>query len=250
MTETTFFTDSTPPTDFTGDLHSVFTGANSGIEYMLYTDTAVWDPWYDWAQVNGFSATGFETYSSRALKIVGHWPTMQANSADTDNGETDNTTKSFMCITAAGKGGVCMEALIGSSENTVNTYYLKASEIATKLETPLGTLALSGTVGQTTTDYDFAGTSIGTPALTLVAENPSAPVDFSAFKVANCSLTPIKMDCRNWVVKEAKEDTNGLIHYSDGDAVKFWWFDGRYYKDNTADTPESYWTSDNIAQKF
>ena len=72
---------------------------------------------------------------------------MQANSADTDSGETDNTTKSFMCITAAGKGGVCMEAIIGSSENTVNTYYLKASEIATKLETPLGTLALSGTVG-------------------------------------------------------------------------------------------------------
>ena len=93
MTETVFFTDSTPPTDFTGQLESVFSGANSGIEYMLYTDQTVWDPWVDWAQVNGFSADGFTKYSSRALKIVGYWPTMQANSADTSvDASLDNTT--------------------------------------------------------------------------------------------------------------------------------------------------------------
>ena len=207
MTETTFFTDSTPPTDFTGDLANVFSGANSGIEYMLYEDKVVWDPWYDWAQVNGFSADGFENYSSRALKIVGHWPTMQTNSADTDNGETDNTTRSFMCITASGKGGVCMEAMIGASENTVNTWYLGSSDIATKLTAAKSALAWNGgTFDETTTNFGFDGTTISSPALTLVAENPSSPQDFSAFKVANCSLTPIKMDCRNWVIKEAKED--------------------------------------------
>lgn len=58
------------------------------------------------------------------------------------------------------------------------------------------------------------------------------------------------MDCRNWVVKASKEDEAGLINFSSGDTVKFWWFDGRRYKDNTADAPEEYWTEETIANKF
>ena len=141
MTEAVFYTDSTPPTDYTGSLATAIGGKDSGIKYMLYEDTATWDAWYDWAVTNGFSDTGFKTYSSRALKIVGHWPTMQTNSADVDGGEVDNTTRSFMCITKASKGGVCMEAVIGASENTVNTYYMGAADIATRLTDPQAAMA-------------------------------------------------------------------------------------------------------------
>ena len=143
MTDSVYYTDSTPPATHTGSLKTGLSGSNTGVKYALYEDTATWDAWYDWAQVNGFDDTGYTTYSSRALRIVGYWPTMQKNSAA--DGEDSNATQSFMCITSSSKGGVCMEAIIGDSENTVNTWYLKASEIATKLETPQGALALSDT---------------------------------------------------------------------------------------------------------
>ena len=42
------------------------------------------------------------------------------------------------------------------------------------------------------------------------------------------------MDCLNWVAKESASDT-GVVKWSSGDSVKFFWFDGRRYKDNTAD---------------
>ena len=62
------------------------------------------------------------------------------------------------------------------------------------------------------------------------------------------------MDCRNWVVKEAEEDaSSGLVYYKEDLAVKFWWFDGRHYKDNTVETPTSddvFYTSDTIDDKF
>ena len=124
MAEEVFFTDSTPPVDYTDSLKSVISGANMGISYMLYDDQATWDSWYDWAVTNAYNDFGFKNFSSRAIKIVGLWPTMQANSADTEAGEDDNTTRSFMCITATNKGGVCMEAIIGASENTVKTWYM------------------------------------------------------------------------------------------------------------------------------
>ena len=94
-----------------------------------------------------------------------------------------------------------------------------------------------GNLVATTTNFLFDADTISAPALTETAEDPTDPAEFSAFKVANCSLTTIKMDCRNWVVKESKEDTDaGLIHYTEGLSVKFWWFDGRAYDDNTAET--------------
>ena len=64
-----------------------------------------------------------------------NWPTMQASTAATDS-DPDTSTKSFMCITKASAGGVCMEAIIGASENTVNTYYIPSADLTTKLTTP------------------------------------------------------------------------------------------------------------------
>lgn len=176
MTEAVFYTDSTPPVDYTGSLNTAISGLTTGIDYKLYEDTATWDAWYDWAVTNAFDDVGFKTYSSRALKIVGHWPTMQVNSADVDGGAADNTTRSFMCITASSKGGVCMEALVGASENTVNTYYLAKDDIGTKLQTAMENFAWdSGTFDQKTTDFDFVGTTISSPGLTLVQETPDTP---------------------------------------------------------------------------
>ena len=120
MTETVYYTDSTPPADYTESLTSVMSGENMSIKYALYDDQATWDAWYDWAQINAYSDTGFTNYSSRAIKIVGKWPTMQVNSNDTEAVDfVDNTTRSFMCITASAKGGVCMEAFVQTYFYTV-----------------------------------------------------------------------------------------------------------------------------------
>ena len=91
-------------------------------------------------------------------------------------------------------------------------------------------------IAQTVTDFSFASTTYGGNSISPVVETPDAPAEFSAFKVANCSLTTIKMDCVNWVRKESKESaTDGFVNWSAGDSVIFWWFDGRYYFDNAAD---------------
>lgn len=59
------------------------------------------------------------------------------------------------------------------------------------------------------------------------------------------------MDCRNWVVKSSKEDTTaGLVNFASGDTVKFWWFDGRRYEDNTEEVPVELWTAETISNKF
>lgn len=60
--------------------------------------------------------------------MVGYWPTMQANTAAAD--ATDNATKSFMCIDHATDGGICMEAIIGASTNTVNTWIIPFAQKA------------------------------------------------------------------------------------------------------------------------
>ena len=135
MTETVYYTDSTPPASYTGSLNTGISGSNTGIKYALFEDTATWDAWYDWATVNAYSSTGRTKYPSRALNMVGYWPTMQASTAATD-ADPDTSTKSFMCITKASAGGVCMEAIIGASENTVNTYYIPSADLTTKLTTP------------------------------------------------------------------------------------------------------------------
>ena len=234
MTETVYYTDTTPPAAYTGSMKTGISGTNTGIKYALYEDTATWDAWYDWATVNGYSDTGRKNYTSRALNLVGYWPTMQASTAATDS-DPDTATKSFMCITKASAGGVCMEAIIGASENTVNTWYIPAADLTTKLTDPLAALTIQSgadTFTEETTDYAFGDTTVGSPALTVTAEDPANPTDFKAFKVANCSLTQIKMDCLNWVAK-ATDDSTGVVKWSAGDSVKFWWFDGRQYKDNS-----------------
>lgn len=73
---------------------------------------------------------------------------------------------------------------------------------------------------ETVTDISFAATTYGSPTISPVVETPESPAEFSAFKVANCSLTTIKMDCVNWVRKEAKEDAaTGFVNWSAGDSV-------------------------------
>ena len=135
MTDAVYYTDSTPPGAYSGSLKTGIAGSNTGISYALYEDTATWDAWYDWALVNAYSDTGRTNYSSRALNMVGLWPTMQTSTASSD-ADPDTATKSFMCITKGSTGGVCMEAIIGASENTVNTYYIPGANIATKLTDP------------------------------------------------------------------------------------------------------------------
>ena len=237
MTDAVYYTDSTPPAAYTGSLKTGISGTNTGIRYALFEDTATWDAWNDWATVNAYSSTGRTNYTSRALNMVGYWPTMQTSTAATDS-DPDTATKSFMCITKGSTGGVCMEAIIGASENTVNTWYIPGADIATKLTTPQGAITMytgSETLSEQTTDYLFSATTVAAPALTVRAEDPTDPTDFKAFKVANCSLTQVKMDCLNWVAKESASDT-GVVKWSSGDSVTFWWFDGRQYKDNTAET--------------
>ena len=138
MTETVFYTDSTAPAAYTGDLKRGIAGNTTGdvdkVQYALYEDTATWDAWSSWAEQNAYSSAGYTDYSSRALRMVGNWPTMQANTATDPDPST--ATKSFMCITASGKGGVCMEGEIGASTNTVKTYYIPSADIVAKLETP------------------------------------------------------------------------------------------------------------------
>ena len=126
-----------------------------------------------------------------------------------------------------------MEAIIDSSANYVNTYYLADTQIDAKLTNPQAAIDIGATPSEQTTDYDFIGTSWG-DALTLTEETPSSPEHFKSFKVANCTLTTVKMDCTNWVIKAASESTtDGLVNWSSGNKVKFWWFDGRRYKDNS-----------------
>ena len=236
MTDAVYYTDSTPPGAYSGSLKTGIAGSNTGISYALYEDTATWDAWYDWALVNAYSDTGRKNYSSRALNMVGLWPTMQTSTAATDS-DPDTATKSFMCITKGTTGGVCMEAIIGASENTVNTYYIPGASIATKLTDPQAAITIqSGAdlITNETTDYLFAATTVASPAVSVTAEDPSSPAEFKAFGVANCSLTQVKMDCLNWVAK-ASDSATGVVNWSSGDSVTFFWFDGRRYKDNTAD---------------
>ena len=73
--------------------------------------------------------------------MVGYWPTMQANTA-ADDVTPKTATRGFMCVTNTSKGGVCMEAEIGASENTVYTYYVPAAAIDTKLKTPQAAITM------------------------------------------------------------------------------------------------------------
>jgi len=73
----------------------------------------------------------------------------------------------------------------------------------------------------------------------VIAENSADPAEFLAFGVMNCSLTTVKMECINWVTKDAKEADNGYKNWSHTDPAKFWWFDGRSM--DTQEDPVSVW---------
>lgn len=71
-----------------------------------------------------------------------------------------NATRSFMCITSSDKGGVCMEALIGASENSVSTWRLTAAQVSTRLTAPFEAYVADVTADNfsyATTDFNFAG---------------------------------------------------------------------------------------------
>ena len=55
---------------------------------------------------------------------------------------------------------------------------------------------------------------------------------WESFDVMKCELSTIQMTCYQWVMAEdeaAKADVYGYRQWSDGDDVKFIWFDGRYF---------------------
>jgi len=237
----TFYTDSTPPTAYSGSLTTAIAGINAGdtprVSYALYEDATTWSAWVEWAKVNAYVVEtdghimDYNKYTSRALQMVGYWPTMQANTAAAD--ATDNATKSFMCIMSASDGGVCMEAIIGASTNEVNTWRIPAST-KDAVFIDAATITYGGTPGELTTDWDFT-TKTG-DVLNLIAETPSSPAEFKAFGVANCSLTTIKMDCINWVGKDGSDYEDPLLgrhSWTTGDSVTFTWFDGRAYVDSS-----------------
>ena len=80
--------------------------------------------------------------------------------------------------------------------------------------------AVAPAIAESVVDFSFSTTTYGSPTISPVVETPESPAEFSAFKVANCSLTTIKMDCVNWVRKESKESTtDGFVNWSAGDSV-------------------------------
>lgn len=103
MTETIFYTDSTPPLATIGALSTGINGCKGDlcdaetlatvdssldrVQYALYEDSATWTAWTAWAQDNVFNPEQLDKYSATALQIVGKWDTIE---------EGD---KSFMCIT-------------------------------------------------------------------------------------------------------------------------------------------------------
>ena len=246
MTDETvvYYTDSTPPISYTGSLLTAIPGFSSGddplVQYALYEDKTTYDAWASWAEQNAFNNEALEKFGDGvAFQVVGHWPTMFADTSE--DADPSNATKSFMCYTSASKGGVCMEAEIGDSENTVTTWKLTDAQVESKLTAPFaaysyeaspnGTIGPTDTLDQAVIDYVFFDTDMSgdaTEDIFATVEDPATPEFFLSFGVANCSLTTIKMDCINWVVKETKAVDGVDTHYKGGDSVTFWWFDARY----------------------
>lgn len=224
VAETEFFTDSTQPRAYTGDMvaaiaNTVDNQANI-IEYALYSDETTWNAWAAWAVENAYDGTNWTRFSGRALMISGKWDTI---------GEGE---KSTMCMadasTSSPKGAICMEAdiTVVNAENvfTTHTYIVQATSVDTLLVD-------NDTVDRAATSIDFAGDS---GAAEVVAGRNSDNTDLNgmweSFDVMKCELSTNRMTCYQWVVAEeeaALETVYGYRRWANETPVKFTWFDGR-----------------------
>ena len=162
-------------------------------------------------------------FSSRALKLNGYWDTIASGDL------------SAMCISdmsSSGKGALCAEAYIHTVSSTVKydskTYSIKAADIKTKLIN-------TTTVSTNARTFDFAGTSVTSPAGTLIPVSTGTASTSSAWKsfdVFNCTVTTVKMSCLNWVAADGKEADGGYPRWTEGQSVEFMWFDGRDLSDS------------------
>ena len=217
-----YYTDSTPPSATLGVVSqgiAPFTGASQDrVEYSLYEDSATWNAWYAWAKQNAYDSNAMTKFSSRALKLNGYWDTIA-------NGDL-----SAMCIadmSSSGKGALCVEAYIHTVSSTVKydskTYSVKAADVKTKL---LNTIK----PGDNARSFDFAGTSISSPAATLIPVSTgtaSTTSTWKSFSVFNCTVSTVKMTCLNWVAADTQEKDGGYPRWKEGQSVEFMWFDGR-----------------------
>ena len=84
------YTDSTPPTAWTGDLRSAIAGETGAtvpkVSYAVYTDSSTWSGWETWAEQNALDYDNTSNYSSRAIQVTAYWPTILADFTD-DNGD-------------------------------------------------------------------------------------------------------------------------------------------------------------------
>lgn len=107
-TTTVYYTDYTSPSLILGSLTTGLkakgTATQPRIEYSLYDDSATWNAWYSWAQQSAYDSTTMNTFSSRAMKIVGYYDTMAEGDL------------SAFCIqdasTTTPMGALCAEAVI------------------------------------------------------------------------------------------------------------------------------------------
>ena len=207
------------------------------MEYSLYEDSATWNAWYAWAKQNAYDSAAMTKFSSRALKLNGYWDTIASGDL------------SAMCISdtsSTAKGALCAEAYIHTVSSAVvydsKTYSIKGADIATKL---LNTTKPSNNART----MDFAGTSVTSPAGTLIPVSTGTASTSSAWKsfdVFNCTVTTVKMSCLNWVAASGKEADGGYPRWTEGQAVEFMWFDGRDLSDSSTYAANSF---DKIAFK-
>jgi len=226
-TTTVYYTDSTSPSATLGTLVQAVppfgTATQDRIEYALYDDSVTWNAWSNWAKQNAYDSNAMTKFSSRALKMTGHWDTM--NEGD----------KSAMCIadsrTSGAKGALCAEAYIYQSSGTKKyeskTYSILAADVATKLPTNLTVVSSSRTM-------DFTSTTVSSPAATQVSVTTGTTTTTSkweSFYVFKCAVSTVKMACTNWVAAEGQEVDGGYARWTEGQVVTFWWFDGRDLSD-------------------
>lgn len=126
-----------------------------------------------------------------------------------------------------------MEAFITDGVYSTKTWRLLAAAVDTKLvlwdnTTPTSNLTVK--------DFGFSTTDVTSPALVETAsavDVGSGTGNFVSFEVANCTLDSISMNCINWVVTTTAENKaaftaeGGYKKWSEGDNVRFWWWDGR-----------------------
>ena len=73
IAETEFFTDSTQPRAYTGEMvvaiahESEEAALQNRVEYALYSDTTTWTSWVEWAMMNAYDGTNWLRFSAQAI---------------------------------------------------------------------------------------------------------------------------------------------------------------------------------------